>query len=120
MNQRFRSSNAKPTPPTTNERLHRYLRPGALARLRDERISTARSASLALLDLSLPPFPSARAAPPAQVEGLRPFFAARVHGPRFPRRKKLSPAKSVYLASSSPDLADPFLDAFGVDLVAAH
>ncbi|KAG6528657.1 uncharacterized protein LOC122049285 [Zingiber officinale] len=120
MNQRSRSSRAKPSPSSVDERIHRFLRPGALARLRDSRISTARSASLALLDLALPSFPSPHAPPPAQIDGVRPFFASRTYGPQFLRRKKLAAAKSVYIAPSSPDLADPFLEAFGVDLVAAY
>ncbi|CAL9145381.1 uncharacterized protein LOC135618398 [Musa acuminata AAA Group] len=123
MNRRIRSPNPSPSSSRIEERLHRFLKPGALARLRDSRISNARSPrSAALPRLSPPSSPSPGPSPPAaaQIEGLLPCFAARTRGPRFVQRKKLAAAKSFIYAPSSPELPDPFFDAFGVDLVAAH
>ncbi|THU56008.1 hypothetical protein C4D60_Mb11t12740 [Musa balbisiana] len=121
MNRRIRSPNAKLSASQIEERHHRFLKPGALARLRDSRISTARSPrSLSHPRLSPPSFPSPASPPAAAHDYGIPFFAARARGPRFPQRKKLAAAKSIFFAPSSPELNEFFLDAFGTDMVAAH
>ncbi|WOL03407.1 hypothetical protein Cni_G12127 [Canna indica] len=123
MNRRIQSLNPKASPSQIEERLHRFLRPGALARLRDSRINSARSLrSVAIPRFTPPSSPSPVPPSPAadQIDRLTPFFSSRVHGPQFVQRKKLAAAKSFFFAPSSPELPDAFLDAFGVDLVAAH
>ncbi|CAL9747728.1 unnamed protein product [Musa acuminata subsp. burmannicoides] len=57
MNRRIRSPNPSPSSSRIEERLHRFLKPGALARLRDSRISNARSPRSAALPASRPPPP---------------------------------------------------------------
>ncbi|WOL15703.1 hypothetical protein Cni_G24484 [Canna indica] len=114
MDRRIRSLNAKASPSVSriDERLHRFLRPGALARLRDSRISSARyPRSVAIHRLSLPPSPSPAAPSDAsQIDGI-PCFVSRAHGPRIMQRKKLAAAKCIFFAPSNMDL---------LDLVAAH
>lgn len=148
MNQRVRSpkrpSAAGASPSKMEERFHKFLRPGALARLRDARISTSsrspRSAGLLLLAarnhrLSPPSPPStgdaggAAAGPQisaAVVDG-SPFFAGcRTRGPRCPQRKKLLAARAMFLIPASPVGPDaplddlPLLDQLSSDLLLAH
>ncbi|KAG6491444.1 uncharacterized protein LOC122007344 [Zingiber officinale] len=113
------SSGAKQLSPSScspsrrsKRRLHRFLKPGDLARLRDSIFRTVRSDAPLLL--SPPSSPS----PAAQIDG-RPCFVARGHGPRYPQRRKLVAAKYVFFAPPSPD-PEHFFDPFGVDLVPAH
>ncbi|THU62742.1 hypothetical protein C4D60_Mb01t08340 [Musa balbisiana] len=125
MNRRIRSPNPKPSTSRIEERLHRFLKPGALARLRDSRISSARPARyVALPRLSSPSSRSPAAPLPAaaQNDGIFPLFAVRAYGPRFLQRRKLAAAaaKSIFFAPPSPDLPEPLSDAFGFDLVAAR
>ncbi|CAO2043786.1 unnamed protein product [Urochloa humidicola] len=96
---------------------HRFLRPGALARLRDARL---RRASRHTPPPS-PPAPASPASssspppPPAVGDGdggaaAAPYFvpvSRRLLAPRFPQRKKLAAAKYAVLfapPSPSPDL----------------
>ncbi|RRT46890.1 hypothetical protein B296_00038536 [Ensete ventricosum] len=121
MNRRIRNPNDKLSASQIEERLHRFLKPGALARIRDSRISTARSPrSLSHPRLSPPSLPSPAPPPAAAHDYGIPFFAARAHGLRFPQRKKLAAAKPTLFAPSRPELNEFFLDAFGADMVAAH
>ncbi|XP_066342931.1 uncharacterized protein [Miscanthus floridulus] len=107
----------------------RFLRPGALARLRDARLRRGSRAT------RLPP-PSSPAAAPASPsspspgagdgEGVAavPYFApaSRLLAPRCPQRKKLVAAKSVVLFAPPPpssDLPVEFLSAPDM-VVAAH
>ncbi|KAG6494547.1 uncharacterized protein LOC121999813 [Zingiber officinale] len=113
------SSGAKQLSPSScspsrrsKRRLHRFLKPGDLARLRDSIFRTVRSDAPLLL--SPPSSPS----PAAQIDG-RPCFVARGHGPRYPQRRKLVAAKYVFFGPPSPD-PEHFFDPFGVDLVPAH
>ncbi|CAD5182993.1 unnamed protein product [Musa acuminata subsp. malaccensis] len=124
MNRRIRCPNPEPSTSRIEERLHRFLKPGALARLRDSRISSARPGlSVALLRLSSPSSRSPAAPRPAaaQNDGIFPCFAVRAYGPRFLQRRKLAAAaKSIFFAPPSPDLPEPVSDAFPFDLVAAR
>ncbi|XP_054812166.1 uncharacterized protein LOC129313227 [Prosopis cineraria] len=110
---------------------HKYLKPGALARIRDSRI-TARSHRLSLLcqiSLRPPSTPSSPRSTDAQsqvnvAEG-SPCFAGRTYGPRCPQRKKLAAAKYVLFVTAAPSnlaLNSPHLiaDSFINDVVAAN
>ncbi|KAJ0982817.1 hypothetical protein J5N97_011072 [Dioscorea zingiberensis] len=108
------------------DQLHRFLRPGALARLRDSRVSarSPRSVSKAQLILpSLPPLPPSPSFD--QIDGF-PCFAVRIYGPRHPQRKRLAASKSFFIAPSptapsSPEPSDQMLDFIGgADPLAAH
>ncbi|KAL5216913.1 hypothetical protein ABZP36_008314 [Zizania latifolia] len=82
---------------------HRFLRPGALARLRDARLRRRKPTSrLAPPSLETsPPSP-----PPAVGEGgaVVPYFVpvSSLLAPRCPQRKKLAAAKGVMLFSPPP------------------
>ncbi|XP_020238234.1 uncharacterized protein LOC109817407 [Cajanus cajan] len=113
--------------PTIPHHFHKYLKPGALARIRDSRIS-ARSHRLNAHKIPLHRAPST---PPAadqpQVTATAadvgyPFFAPRIYGPRCPQHKKLMAAKSVFFVPVSPaaDSPDLVIDALGADLLLAN
>ncbi|XP_051212744.1 uncharacterized protein [Lolium perenne] len=75
----------------------RFLRPGALARLRDARLRRSRRAA----SRPAPPSPSP-SPPPAPAPAAGPFLpyyvpASRLLSPRCPQRKKLTAAKAVTL-----------------------
>ncbi|RDY04663.1 hypothetical protein CR513_11600, partial [Mucuna pruriens] len=109
--------------PTLPHHIHKYLKPGALARIRDSRIS-ARSHRLNSLlrqiplhrASSPPPLPVADQPPPATADAGFPFFVARIYGPRCPQRKKLMAAKSVLFVPVTPaaDSPDLVIDTLGV------
>ncbi|KAK8942368.1 hypothetical protein KSP39_PZI009404 [Platanthera zijinensis] len=113
----------------TEERLQRFLRPGALAQLRDSKIiarsprSALKAAQIGGFRLSPPSSPAA-AAGTAPIDGreddLIRFFSSRPRGPRQLKRKKLAAAKYAFFSPPSPDLSDLVLDVFGADFVAAH
>ncbi|XP_058073215.1 uncharacterized protein LOC131221648 [Magnolia sinica] len=105
-----------------HERLQKYLKPGALAQLRNSRInSRSRLPHLQSLHIPSPPSVTNIAAQIAAIDAL-PCFAAKIYGPRFPQRKKLVASKSVFFAPSSPapDPSDSLMDVFTSDLVIAH
>ena len=142
MNRRIRAS-TKPfssSSPTRSEPFHKYLKPGALAQIRDSRISahrTHRVNSLYLLSSSsisphrtTPPSspPSSNAAAHqtpvnAFTDGI-PCFSGRIYGPRCPQRKKLVAAKSVLFLNPIPnsvqDSTDSVIDSFSNDILLAH
>ena len=142
MNRRIRAS-TKPfssSSPTRSEPFHKYLKPGALAQIRDSRISahrTHRVNSLYLLSSSsisphrtTPPSspPSSNAAAHqtpvnAFTDGI-PCFSGRIYGPRCPQRKKLVAAKSVLFLNPIPnsvqDSPDSVIDSFSNDILLAH
>ncbi|XP_047148069.1 uncharacterized protein LOC124820430 [Vigna umbellata] len=114
--------------PSISQSFHKYLKPGALARIRDSRIS-ARSHRLNTIlrhqiSLHRPPSPSPLpAADQTQaVAADFPFFVARIYGPRYPQRKKLMAAKSVLFLPVSPtaDSPDLVIDALAADLLVAN
>ncbi|KAI4295897.1 hypothetical protein L6164_035893 [Bauhinia variegata] len=91
-----------------NEGFHRYLKPGALAQLRDSKFSarSRRHSSLtekSLSKLSQVPiatpiassFPSEESNPPNQFNGV-PTFALRINRPRCLQRKKLFAVTPVF------------------------
>ncbi|KAJ0983092.1 hypothetical protein J5N97_011347 [Dioscorea zingiberensis] len=102
------------------DHLHRFLRPGALARLRDSRVSAWSPRSGPKAPLLFPSFPPSPPSPsPDQIDGF-PCFAVRTSGPRHPQRKRLAASKPFFLAPSlttpsSPDPSDRVLDFIGVD-----
>ncbi|KAL1369916.1 hypothetical protein HN51_000262 [Arachis hypogaea] len=132
MNRRVRT-----TIPQHHHNFHKYLKPGALARIRDSRIISARSHRIG----SICQIPLRRTSPPssplhtpqdttaaqpqanaaASFDGF-PFFVARIYGPRCPQRKKLMAAKSVMFVPVSPaaDSPDLVIDSFGSDFIVAN
>ncbi|KAF7110872.1 hypothetical protein CFC21_110941 [Triticum aestivum] len=107
---------------------NRFLRPGALARLRDSKI-VARSLRSAASARLLPPSPSSPAplSPAHAAEtGVPHFFGAARGGMRYPLRKKLAAARGVVFLPPppvSPGALEAFLGAFAAapsELLAAH
>ncbi|KAF5726450.1 hypothetical protein HS088_TW22G00128 [Tripterygium wilfordii] len=130
MNRRIRSSHRQS--PNRAEPYLRYLKPGALAQIRDSRIS-ARSHRIDLL----PQICAHRASPPpspsindgqAEVNSIDdlPCFAPRIYGPRCPQRKKLVAAKAVLFSNASisgpvSDSLDSLIEAMSSDnILVAH
>ncbi|XP_068336394.1 uncharacterized protein [Pyrus communis] len=115
------------SPNRSAEPFLKYLKPGALAQIRDSRISRARSHQLnwlsqICLSPALSPGPDAGLPQANAMEGF-PCFSGRIYGPRCPQRKKLAASKSVmFLSPSSPvhDSPDPIIDLFSTDILAAH
>ncbi|KDP22712.1 hypothetical protein JCGZ_01814 [Jatropha curcas] len=114
--------------PTTEPYL-KFLKPGALAQLRDSRIS-ARShsvTSIPLLRSSPPSSPSSNTLQ-SQTNTMDDFpcFSGRIFGPRCLQRKKLVAAKSVMFLNSRPsssesDSPDPIINLLNNDsIVVAH
>ncbi|KAL5082023.1 hypothetical protein RYX36_010444 [Vicia faba] len=116
------------TRPTLPNHFHKFLKPGALARIRDSKI-TARSHRLNSLSQistyrppSSPPPISIDQSQPNPSDGF-PFFATGIYGPRCPQRKKLVAAKSVFFVPGSPaaDSVDLVAESFGSgDIIAAN
>ncbi|CAM8888041.1 unnamed protein product [Rhodiola kirilowii] len=114
--------------PSSAESFNRYLKPGALARIRDSRI-TARSQRVHTVSSfhrplsSSPPVPASPSAINQQIDA-SPCLSGRVYGPRFPQRKKLVAARSLcYFIPPSPVAVEAgdsaAVDVFGTD-IAAH
>lgn len=124
MNRRIRTLHRSSS--KRDEAFHRYLKPGALAQLRDSRISARshRVDSHSQIHLHRTSSPPSSPLPP-QIDAF-PCFAGRNYGPRCLQRKKLVAAKSVFLKSSSP--ASPMsespdsvvVDLFGPEILVAH
>ncbi|XVF43378.1 hypothetical protein PTKIN_Ptkin02bG0035600 [Pterospermum kingtungense] len=114
MNRRFRSISRHSL--ARSEPFLKYLKPGALARLRDSRISARSHRTTSLFQIS-PPSPPSNGGQPlsaALIDGF-PCFAAtgRVHGPRCLQRKKLFAAKGMLFLNSTQsvsDFPDPVVD----------
>ncbi|KAK8322668.1 hypothetical protein V6Z11_A12G185300 [Gossypium hirsutum] len=113
MNRRSRSLARHPLP--RSEPFLKFLKPGALARLRDSRISARshRSTSLFQVSPSFPPFNGGQPFSTA-MDGFPCFVPTpTVYGPRCPQRKKLIATKGMLFLSSTqsaPDLPDPVVD----------
>ncbi|EXC01251.1 hypothetical protein L484_002813 [Morus notabilis] len=126
MNRRTRAVHR--SSPSRTEPFLKYLKPGALARIRDSRISARSHRAIALSQIRLSP-PSSPPPPtpgqlPVSVMDVFPCFSPRFYGPRCPQRKKLVASKSVLFPSQTPsspvlDAPDPIIDVFGSD-IAAH
>ncbi|XP_031501020.1 uncharacterized protein LOC116264778 [Nymphaea colorata] len=127
MNGRMRSSSRATK---REERLHRFLKPGALAQMRDSRIS-ARVRHLRppkKSDLT-PNAPSSRVPTLAHQISLDDFFccpSSRFSGPGCLQRKKLVAVKSGFVCPPSPSSPvaviadDSILESFNGDMVSAH
>ncbi|XP_057452067.1 uncharacterized protein LOC130743862 [Lotus japonicus] len=111
----------RPTLPSPN--FHKYLKPGALARIRDSRIRSNRHDSIPHFPPPPPSSSSPAAAaadhhnPPPTPPHTFPFFVSTMCGPRFPQRKKLCAPKSV-LFLPLPDSTDLIIDSFSADILA--
>ncbi|KAK1324322.1 hypothetical protein QJS10_CPA01g00889 [Acorus calamus] len=116
MNRRLRSPR-KTSSSKIEERLHRFLKPGALARIRDSRCCSRTAKDLLSLLQIPPPPPSAAGADAAVVPVDAPCFAGRIYGPRFPQRRRLAASRSVFFVPTSPGGAE---DLIGADLLLAH
>ncbi|XP_040380667.1 uncharacterized protein LOC121054647 [Oryza brachyantha] len=120
-----------------DERLHghhrSFLRPGALARLRDSKViarSVRSAAAMAVPARLLPPSsPPPSAAAAGGGGGGVPHFLGAVRETRYPLRKKLAAARSVVFLPPPPttaaDAGEMFMDAFAAaaapsELLAAH
>ncbi|CAM8892426.1 hypothetical protein QQ045_015855 [Rhodiola kirilowii] len=96
---------------STNASFNRFLKPGALARLRDSRISTAKShnKSDANWQISACRVPPPTSASPEEIRGLQIdesfVFTMRTFGPRFLQRKKFGARRSSAVAPLSPAAA---------------
>ncbi|KAJ0798187.1 hypothetical protein HanPI659440_Chr04g0182091 [Helianthus annuus] len=123
---------------TTTSSFLRYLKPGALAQLRDSKIiaRTHHRSSDSQIYLSRTLSPQVSSSPSrspsaavstqqpddtatiaAAVDGGSPFFPVRFYGPRCPQRKKLMAARSIcFLNPSSTvvtsDGPEPVIDGF--------
>uniref|UniRef100_A0A0E0KVH2 Uncharacterized protein n=1 Tax=Oryza punctata TaxID=4537 RepID=A0A0E0KVH2_ORYPU len=113
---------------------HRFLRPGALARLRDARLRRRNPAISRPAPPSSPsPSPAPSSSPPPAAAGdgeggaVMPYFVpvSRLLAPRCPQRKKLAAAKRVMLFAPPPspelpvEVAMEFLSSPDM-VVAAH
>ncbi|XP_002437449.1 uncharacterized protein LOC8061615 [Sorghum bicolor] len=110
---------------------HRFLRPGALARLRDSRVLARSLRCAARARPQLPP-PSTSSPPrspaPAAWDGVPCFLGTgpAARGMRYPLRKKLAAARAVVFLPPPPEAVEAFMDAFAPpaaaspDVVAAH
>ncbi|TKW06689.1 hypothetical protein SEVIR_7G255800v4 [Setaria viridis] len=99
---------------------HRFLRPGALARLRDARLRRGgRASRLPPPSSPAPASPPASPPPPAAGDGdgeggaAVPYFVpvTRLLAPQCPQRKKLAAAKYAVLFSPPPPSPDLPLEA---------
>ncbi|CAM8938296.1 unnamed protein product [Rhodiola kirilowii] len=85
--------------PISTESFNLYLKPGALARIRDSRI-TARSHRVHIVPSfhrplsSSTPVPASPSAINQQIDA-SPYLSDMMYGPRFPQRKKLVAARSL-------------------------
>ena len=133
MNRRIRAS-TKPvscsSPPRSEPfHFHKYLKPGALAQIRDSRITAHRLNSLYLLSSSIslhrtssPPSSNATAqqTPVNAFTDDIPCFSGRIYDPRYPQRKKLVAAKSVLFLNPIPNSVQDSLDSLSNDILLAH
>ncbi|KAL4555573.1 hypothetical protein LXL04_038196 [Taraxacum kok-saghyz] len=141
MNRRIRRQSA------TADGYLRFLKPGALAQLRDSKIiaKTHHRSAISQIYLhrasSLSPVASPSRSPNdaavAQqqqegdagtvpvADGGSPCFSVRFYGPRCPQRKKLMAARSMFFLDPSPNVPtsdgpEPVIDAFLNDFLVAH
>ncbi|KAF7805796.1 rhomboid family member [Senna tora] len=107
------------------DHFHKYLKPGALARIRDSRISARSHRLSSLCQISLhcasPPHSHDAQSQVNAPEGF-PCFVGRIYGPRCPQRKKLVAAKSVFFIAAAPpnpppDSTDIVIDSFSNDIL---
>ncbi|CAH2077829.1 unnamed protein product [Thlaspi arvense] len=86
------------SPVRKNDGFHRYLKPGALAQIRNSRINARSNSPLtrSLPDRVDPPSPSSQS-PVAEAPTMdqMPDLLSKIYGPYRIGRKKLGPARSV-------------------------
>ncbi|TKW37855.1 hypothetical protein SEVIR_1G076250v4 [Setaria viridis] len=102
MDRRFR---ATPRASESSNHHQRFLRPGALARLRDSRIvaRSLRSSACLLLPRSAPPLPSPPAVVAAAEQAGEPRFLGTGGSGRYPLRRRVAAARGVaFLPPPSP------------------
>jgi len=135
MDRRLRSPARRPAAERQQQQLpgsgggspHRFLRPGALARLRDSRVlaRSLRYASRARPPLPPPSSPPRSPAPAAASwDGVPCFLGPAARGMRYPLRKKLAAARAVVFLPP-PEVAEALVEAFAPPaaspyVVAAH
>ncbi|XP_028751777.1 uncharacterized protein LOC114762970 [Neltuma alba] len=113
------------------DQFHKFLKPGALARIRDSRISARSHRLSSLCQISLcpnSPPSSSRSTdgqPQINVAEGSPLFAGRTYGPRCPQRKKLVASKYVLSVAAAPsnltlNLPDLITDSFNNDVVVTN
>ncbi|TYH78538.1 hypothetical protein ES332_D04G232800v1 [Gossypium tomentosum] len=100
---------------TRSEPFLKYLKPGALARLRDSRISARSHRPSPVFQISLPDLPSNDVRSFSIAVDSIPCFVAtrRAYGPKCLQRKKLSAGKGMIFLNSTQsalDLLDPAVD----------
>ncbi|KAL0798390.1 hypothetical protein Bca101_053565 [Brassica carinata] len=84
------------SPVRRNDGFHRYLKPGALAQIRNTRLNSKSNTSLSLSRLESPSLPSeGHVADATPTMDQMPDLLSKIHGPSRIGRKKLSPARSV-------------------------
>ncbi|KAG6570884.1 hypothetical protein SDJN02_27528, partial [Cucurbita argyrosperma subsp. argyrosperma] len=113
------------------EQFHKYLKPGALAKIRDSRISARLYRYNSLSQIYLRRTASPESSPLSSIGQSEidvddfPSLSGRVYGPLCLKRKKFSGIKSTWfpspnLQTPTADLSgDSIIDAFNSD-VAAH
>ncbi|KAK1387292.1 hypothetical protein POM88_015470 [Heracleum sosnowskyi] len=95
----------------------KYLKPSALAKLRDSQINARSHLVISKHRTQSLPSSPLRPLTPQFTSDIIPCFAGRIYGVRCPQRKKLVAAKAFYLPPTSPvlDSPDPILDLFTSD-----
>ncbi|KAL5730736.1 hypothetical protein ACHQM5_003529 [Ranunculus cassubicifolius] len=104
----------------------KYLKPGALAQIRDSKIS-ARSqkpsmkTQIALYRLVTGAQPTTDSNQVLMITNGYPCFARRFYSPSCPQRKKLVAAKYFHFSPSSPSHTDSVMDLLNnTDFLVAH
>ncbi|GKB46865.1 hypothetical protein Tco_0897618 [Tanacetum coccineum] len=104
----------------------RYLKPGALAQLRDSKIKTITHQiylSRTITITSSSPVSSVQQQQEGELNGIsEPGFAVRYNGPRCLQRKKLVAVRSICFNTSglTSDGPQPVIDAFSNGFLVAH
>ncbi|KAK1439888.1 hypothetical protein QVD17_05712 [Tagetes erecta] len=130
MNRRFRNRS------TAVDGYLRYLKPGALAQLRDSKINAkshhrSSKSQIYILQsiLSSSPVSVSSSGSPnstddagaiAVVDVESPCFTVRFYGPSCPQRKKLMAARSMFCSEPATDGTGPVTDGFSNEFLAAH
>ncbi|KAF7103779.1 hypothetical protein CFC21_104728 [Triticum aestivum] len=116
----------QPSARCDHEHHNRFLRPGALARLRDSKIVARSLRSAASARLLSPSSPAPLSPTHAAETGVPHFVGGARGGMRYPLRKKLAAARGVVFLPPppmSPGAMEAFLGAFAAapsELLAAH
>ncbi|OVA06607.1 hypothetical protein BVC80_1737g13 [Macleaya cordata] len=128
MNRRVRS--VCKSSPKREEGYYRYLKPGALAQLRDSRISAKSQRTDLQIQIRVASSISSSTGinniqnQISSIEGF-PCFSGRIYSPRCPQRKKLVASRSFFFITSSPsspvsDSPDSLMDIINTDLLVSH